>query len=438
VPAATSTTRKVLGQWATPPALVEHVVDIALAGRRWGESPVVLDPACGDGRFLAAVARRLPGARLQGWDVDPLAVTAARRALPGAEVDLLDGLTATGGAVDLVIGNPPFLSQMAAATTRRDGSYADTAVRFVEAGLAMAHRVAMVLPQSVLATRDVAPLRAAVPSLVHLWWGGSRDHFDARVRVCALVIDADAAQGAIGRSGPDFESLGDAVRPAGPSWSPLVADLLGVPGLPDDIDRWPTLGSMGAVARTSFRDEFYALAGRVTDGGVGLPLVTSGAVDAAICHWGTRPVRFAGAHYVAPTVDGSLPRKLAAQQGPKVIVAVQTPTIEAVVDERGSWVPSVPLISVLHPDMWTVAAALLHPVATAWAITHTAGAALTPGTVKLSAGQVAALPVAPSLRGDLVRAAHHDAAGRRDLLREAAIASGCPTDTIDWWHTRLR
>src|SRR5436190_14232325 len=91
-------TRKRLGAWYTPPALVDHVLDTALepvlAARTSAEGLRILDPACGDGRFLVAAGERVrrrfgtvPVGCLVGVDVDAGAVQATRRALgPGADV----------------------------------------------------------------------------------------------------------------------------------------------------------------------------------------------------------------------------------------------------------------------------------------------------------------------------------------------------------------
>ena len=72
----TQAARKLLGAWYTPAELVDTVVDNVLRGfRRATRRAVrVLDPACGDGRFLLAVARRLAalGVAVEstGCDVD--------------------------------------------------------------------------------------------------------------------------------------------------------------------------------------------------------------------------------------------------------------------------------------------------------------------------------------------------------------------------------
>lgn len=103
--------RKALGAYYTAAPVVEFLV-------RWGlglGARSVMDPACGDGRFLAAAARA--GAeRLVGCDLDP-------DALRTAEVGLADAGCAVAwqagdfflmapermAPVDLVVGNPPFI-----------------------------------------------------------------------------------------------------------------------------------------------------------------------------------------------------------------------------------------------------------------------------------------------------------------------------------------
>ena len=82
----TKAARKLVGAWYTPPVLVDVVVDNVLRGFRpeRGRAVRVLDPACGDGRFLFAVAERLAergiAAELTGCDVDGVALRRDRRA----------------------------------------------------------------------------------------------------------------------------------------------------------------------------------------------------------------------------------------------------------------------------------------------------------------------------------------------------------------------
>jgi type I restriction-modification system DNA methylase subunit len=71
---------------------------------------------------------------------------------------------------DVVVGNPPFLNQLSRATSRRPqrfggGPYADAAAEFLALAMRLARpggRVGLVLPQSLLSTRDAAAIRAAV------------------------------------------------------------------------------------------------------------------------------------------------------------------------------------------------------------------------------------------------------------------------------------
>ena len=108
------------------------------------------------------------------------------------------------GRVDVVVGNPPYLSQLAATTTRGGssghggGPYADAAVEFLALAVRMlgpGGRLGLVLPQSILASRDAAAVRAAVDEragIVWSWWSPD-PVFDAQVLVCAIVAEVGAA-----------------------------------------------------------------------------------------------------------------------------------------------------------------------------------------------------------------------------------------------------
>jgi hypothetical protein len=226
-----------------------------------------------------------------------------------------------------------------------------------------------------------------------------------------------------------------------------VADLAGVPSLPELVcdGRLADL----ATATAGFRQQFYGLVPYVRDDADGPALVTTGLIDAGRCAWGERPARFARRTFAAPRVDtralGAADPRLAAwvdrQRMPKVLVATQTKVIEAVVDQDGDWIPSVPVIAV-HPrrrvDLWSVAAVLLAPPVAAFAATQHLGAGMGAGVLKLSARQVLALPL-PARGWDrataLLRAGNLDGAGV-EMCRAYGLRRADADPILDWWRPR--
>ena len=457
VPTTESTrrTRKQLGAWCTPDDLVDLVVErtiddtFAVAGA--GDRPVrVLDPACGDGRFLAAAARRLHAlgrrATLTGVDLDPGAIASAD--VPGAELILADALAFDWGGrqFDVVLGNPPFLSQLCASTTRGGasrhggGPYADAAAEFLALAIRLAEpgdgRVGLVLPQSILASRDAGPVRAdatAAASMCWSWW--SPNHvFDAQVLVCALGFRIDRAA----RAGAVSTPVGSDA-----TWSHVVTGELGIPQLP----ALATDGTVGDRARCSlnFRDEYYGLIPAVSDSGSGPPLVTSGLIDPGRCHWGERPVRFAKREFSAPRVDvGRLDARMrawaATQAGPQG--ARRQPdanrrggrrSVRRVVAGRARQLGGAGRPT---PPCGKLAAVLTSPVAAAAAWHAAAGTGLSARAIRLGPAALASLPW-PA--GDLGPAAQLLRDG--DVLgcgRAVAAAYACGTTAPDdalfeWW-----
>ena len=109
--------RRLRGQVFTPPRLARLVCDEVLgplvaAGTR---SLTVLDPAAGDGAFLAAAAEVAAGlgatVALIGIERDPALAAACRARLPAATIHTAEALLAAPAlpVVDAVIGNPPYL-----------------------------------------------------------------------------------------------------------------------------------------------------------------------------------------------------------------------------------------------------------------------------------------------------------------------------------------
>jgi SAM-dependent methyltransferase len=476
--------RKQLGAWYTPDELVRTVVDGVitddfLAACDSRDRPfTVLDPACGDGRFLAAAAERVGrsgrSCDLVGVDIDPGAVCSARVLNPTALVIDADALRHDFGGrrFDLVIGNPPFLSQMASATTRggasrrSGGPYADAAVEFLALAGELVEpdggRVALVVPQSLLAARDARQVRASFDDRADLfwsWWTGERV-FDAQVHTCALAFHFSPRDSRLrqnfGGPGPEnfVTNVGWHGRERG-NWSFVVTSRQAIPEVP----RLDTAGSVSdrALLNANFRDEYYGMIAAVGDHDTGPPLITSGLIDPATTHWGHRPVTFAKRRLRAPRVDlealdPKMQRWASKRLVPKVLVANQTSIIEAVCDPHGELLPAVPVIGVYpHVDgatdsdastiAWEIAAVLTSPIASAWVWHHAAGTGLSATSIRLGP---AALGAVPWPRGDLVRAV--DALRDRDVRRcgEAVLDAYGIVDATDrerlvsWWSIGLQ
>jgi len=464
-----ASTRKQLGAWYTPPDLVDTVVEAVITTEfvaAQSHPLAVLDPSCGDGRFLAAADRRIAllGAttELTGCDLDPAAISAARAALPhGAELREANALTTPWAPqrFDLVIGNPPYLSQMATATTRGGsslrggGPYADAAAEFLALAGELVDpnggRVVLVLPQSLLASRDAHAIRNSIGERAHMiwsWWS-DRKVFDAQVHVCVLAFEFGT---------PEMEDRRS-------NWSHVVTTRQGVPSVPNDVR---VRGCLGDRARlnANFRDEYYGMITAVGDQPMGHPLITSGLVDPGRSWWGERPITFAKQRYERPRVDLALlddhMREWARRRlVPKVLVANQTRIVEAVCDPQGDWLPGVPVVGVyptgahwddehqrptdeLAKSAWEIAAVLTSPVASAWLWHRGAGTGLSADAIRLSPVTLAALPwpagnlevAVDALRRDDVRgcgAAVDAAYGIRDesTLFELSL--------FDWWSALL-
>jgi hypothetical protein len=451
--------RKQLGAWYTPPGLVTEIVDAVVTAEfvaaRGGRPITVVDPACGDGRFLRAVearVRALGGSTvLHGVDIDERAVAAARSTVASARIERGDALSWSGWSspYDLVIGNPPFLSQMALRTTRGGsserggGPYADVAVEFVALAVELVDpsggRLAFVLPQSILSSRDAGPIRRRVDERAALVWSSwtGAHRFEAHVHTCAVAFEFGSGRG------------------AGIDWPAVVTGPRGVPEVPATVDALGTLSDR-ATLNANFRDEYYAMAAAVGEQDTGPPLITSGLIDPGTCRWGQRPVTFARRRLLRPRLDlarldGRMATWAERRLTPKVLVANQTSILEAVCDPTGQWLPGVPVLGVYptgaHWDdaagdreatveaAWTIAAVLTSGFASAWAWRQGAGTGLSANTIRLSPVVLGRLPW-PA--GDLAPAVK---ALRRGDVRSCAgsvdEAYGVSDEVVRWWTTSL-
>ena len=466
--------RRGLGVHHTPPEVVVEVLDTAeAAGLAWTETTTVLDPAVGGGAFLLAVAERLPGdradvvARLAGVDIDPLAVATTVAALtlwsgaapPSDRFRVGDFLADDRWTepVDVVVGNPPFLSQLRAGTARSDdrrtrlgqrwpgvGRYVDDAMAFALASVdtvVPGGTVVLIQPSSTLGAADAEPVRARlaeVAPLVGLWIDHDR-RFTASVDTVALTLRPGASADRVLVGNQELP------MPSAASWAPLLAAEIGVPSVHVHTAR--TLGDV-ASATAGFRDQFYGLRGAVDDDADAVnPLVTSGAIDPLHLRWGERPTRFDKASYLHPAVDlarvdPGIRAWVEARLVPKVLVASQTKVIEAIIDESGVMVPGTPVVSV-EPNgrhgPAHLAAVLTSPIATALLAQQAAGTALSADSVRVSARLVAALPVPDD----------EDAWDAAAACAEAGDVVGCGrmmlvahrledrSDILEWWRGRM-
>jgi SAM-dependent methyltransferase len=469
--------RRAGGSFYTPRALVEHVLCVTLDERlaEGGRLPTVLDPACGSGNFLLAAAERLAArttrskaaALVHGFDIDPIAADLAAFALwrfvgtPGASwaphrcrIRVQDAFEAAPGRkFGVVVGNPPFLNQLESATAHSRArakslsawsggavaGYADTSAAFLLLGVRLAApggRVAMVQPQSLLAARDAGAVREALmskASLTSLWLAGRSVFAGASVITCVPSFAVGGTQESVTlHDATTFAAIGTGASPEGSSaWSWHAARLRGVPTVSGICAR----GTLADLCRATadFRDQYYGLRGLVVEDDA-VPaarrdrfprLVTSGLIDLARCRWGQMPTRILKKTWAAPRVDlDRLERETdlgawaKARLVPKILLATQTPVLEAVADPEGVMLPVTPVITITPneaEDLWRVAAVLASPVATVAGYERTTGSALSPRALKLAASQVLALPV-PSDRG-----VWDEAAG---MLRTAHEARG--------------
>jgi SAM-dependent methyltransferase len=462
---ARPTARRQLGAWYTPDALVETVVENVVTRefveRRAGRRLRVLDPACGDGRFLAAAGRRIASfggvAELTGVDIDAGALAAAAERVPSAITSRDDALRRTwdDAAFDLVVGNPPFLSPLAASTNRAGssrrggGPYADAAVEFLALAAELVDadggRVALVLPQSILAARDAAAVRDDIDErarMVWSWWTGERV-FDAQVYTCALAFEFTAVPGAGTAQVPGRR---DARRP---SWAHVVTGRQGVPPVPDSIESTGTLSDRARL-NANFRDEYYGMAPAVGDHASGPQLITSGLIDPGRSLWGDRSITFARRRFDRPRLDlaklsPSMRRWADLRLTPKVLVANQTRIIEAVCDPTGAWLPAVPVVGI-YPNpgedtsavAWQIAAVLTSPIASAWVWHRSAGTGLSAAAVRMSPVVLGDLPwPAGGLDPAVVALRSGDARGCAAEVMRAWSCDGDGGALFDWWSASL-
>lgn len=515
--AVSASVRRGRGAWYTPPDLVRGLVD--LVDRVTIMPPFAVDPTCGGGAFLLAVLDHWvkrgvdPSAalrRIGGFDIDPDAVTVCRLSIElwaaahGVAVDeaqltdivrVADALTVEHPASwpdhRLVIGNPPFATPLKSSSNgslpesadryrvaHRDelGQYADLAAVHLHRAVGTVSDgcpVMLIMPQSILSSRDVAGLRARIASesTTLAMWAAREAVFDAGVRACAPVVAVGvrSAGPATLATGPRAEVTGRAssvhqgVQRGIDDWATMAARSLGAPDLaPVVLSPAATLGDL-CTATAGFRDEYYGLVEAAAEWeGPGSPpnrLVTVGSVDPLATRWGTGTTRLGGRRWTAPYVrvdrlNHKVGRWVERQAVPKLVVATQSKLIEPVLDPTGELVPSTPLLSVHAEadDLAHIAAILLAPPVVAAAWQRWFGSALAVDALKMAANQLVELPLPADRRAwnaaaDLITTAiadHPTGMSVDDGWAVAVEVAGLMnsafqshSDVFDWWHARV-
>jgi hypothetical protein len=133
---------------------------------------------------------------------------------------------------------------------------------------------------------------------------------------------------------------------------------------------------------------------------------------------------------------------------PKILLATQGKVLEAVVDDAGEWLPSVPVITVTprSEEIWKIAAVLLSPPICAYVSARFAGAGLTMTSIKLSAKQVRQLPLPVDQEEWAAAAAVLERANNSDRGKVPALVEmgrmmcdayhQAPDDLLPWWQGR--
>ena len=314
---------------------------------------------------------------------------------------------------DVVVGNPPFQGQLARDTVRsaadatqltdRFGgavtAYVDTAALFLLASVDLVRpggRVALVQPQSTVASRDAGGVRAALAragatgrpvgaerSVVR----GQR----ARVRPRARGRPPRAVRRRphLGRSACRRTERADRRARLGtgrwrtrpPWWPGSVSEYYGLVGHVREAD-WPP----GRAARDvrAHRDRDHGLgrqAGAVRQAAVGAPRRRRRGCPAR------EPAHGQLARPACSDRRSSWPRRRGCSK--------------AAADHDGTWVPCTPAVSVVPTDpadVDRVAAVLCAPPVAAWALRRAVGTGLSPDAIRVSAGLLADAPLPTDAR----------------------------------------
>ncbi len=489
--------RKGLGSYYTTKTITTESLEILDLSTFRLDELLVLDPACGTGNFLVAfyeVARRRGfdprqvKSRLYGIEIDDVAARLCRArllllepCLPVTDATSLTAQIVCADALSLlvshrkftrretgttnkaalrcelplgdfthVIGNPPFINRIRAASSGGNNSpsllthktrgliraapYTDISAIFLDLATDVLKDngwIVMVQPISFLATRDSQEIRLELLRNTRLRAAvfDQSKSFSAVVDTVTLVLHKGSPSShylmtiiVISKMG-SVQQRSITLNAESNSMSQLVAIAAGVP-LPSDLPLYQTNNlsciSEMAYSTADFRDQYYFIKSNVYEGSIedsrneeSLKVITVGSIDPSKTLWGEREVLLGGRKFLHPTLSMQNienPRTLkwlTDRSKTKILVATQSEIIESVIDLSGKLIGSVPVITVTpkqEEDVFAVQAALCSSVLSAVAIGRHLGAGLSYKALKLSASQIAALPL-PSHHEHWVQAA---------------------------------
>lgn len=349
----------------TPAAVCRFLVD-RLADR---EGLSWLDPACGCGAFLQAVADSPARARhIEGWDLDPRALEIAARLQRGPVPWRLhhtnslapgDQLPNRGARLfDRLLMNPPYLNGVEHTSLSEQGKQDlrarfntargpfDLYIPFVERALDCVRpggRLGLVLPDKWLASgygRLLRHLLARECTIEQVHHAPRSTLFEsADVEALLLVVRKGAG------TGPAIVDRLDGALVPGPvhtvdqrEFAELAEEGWG-PLLRADRHLWAgvvnraTLGARTSLRASMTTEEFYSVSVSDHPGPdtPALALISSGAIEPWRHTWGQVPQRFRGRTLLRPAPDpGSLsPARLAQLDQPRVLVANMSRRLEA-------------------------------------------------------------------------------------------------------------
>ncbi len=486
-----SSQRKYLGSYYTTSVITSESLSMLDLSKVNSKKIRVLDPACGTGNFLVAfykVARQqgLDSSQvkhsLYGIEIDEVAARLCRARIllldphifistptqlesqiinADALAILLDYRMTTQqtggmgnnptkrwklplGDFSHVIGNPPFINRIRAASSGGNNSlslltqetrhliqaapYTDISAIFLNlAADIVTDRgwIVMVQPVSFLAARDSEAIRASLLSQTQLR-AAIFDHsksFSAVVDTVTLVFYKGPPSTyhtvtikAISKTGT-IRKVVTTLSVESRSLSQLAAIASAVP-LPIDLHLDHTSDRRSieelAFSTADFRDQFYYIKANVTEelahgsqDNESLKVITVGSIEPSKVLWGENYVLIGGKKYLRPVLSkkGSDNPKvlewLVKRSRAKVLVATQSEVIESVVDLSAQLIGSVPVISVTpkrQDDIFAIQSMLSSSALSAVAIGRHIGSGLSHKALKLSASQIAALPLPSNQR----------------------------------------